>query len=82
LTRKPGQRTISRLSATRAQGDGQVALQAFTGHFQDIADAHFARSRLQIPTGAAMQIQQIASAIDQHRRRSDLLQNYLFGQLA
>jgi hypothetical protein len=61
LTRRPGERTISLdLDDSLMQGDGQIALQAFTRHFQNIADADFAGSRFQIQTGAAMQVENIA----------------------
>ena len=64
------------------QGRGQVLAQPFTGHLQDVVDAGLARSRFQVKSGAAVQIKDIALAIDERSDRGDLFQQRLFGQLA
>ena len=47
------------------QGLGQIAAQAFAGHFQDIADARRARGRLQVHAGAAVQVKDVALIVDE-----------------
>ncbi len=64
------------------QGRGQVAPQPFAGHLQDVVDAGLARGRFQVQAGAAVQIEDVALAVDQRAGRGDLLQQRLFGQLA
>ncbi len=64
------------------QGHGQVALQPFPGHLQDVVDPCFARSRFQIDAGSAMQVEDVALVVDKHANQGNLLQKRLFGQIA
>jgi len=64
------------------QGDGEVAAQAFTRHFQDVVDAGHAGRGLQVHAGAAMQVKNVAAAIDQRRHLVHVLQQGLLGQFA
>ena len=59
---------------------GELRLQAFARHFQNIVDARIALGRLQVQAGAPVQVQNIAHAVDQGRHRGDLRQKGLFGQ--
>ena len=82
LTRRPGQRTISLVADGFVQGRGQVAPQSFAGHLQDVVDAGLARGRFQVQAGAAVEVEDVALAVDERAGRGDLLQERLFGQLA
>ena len=64
------------------QGRGQVAPQSFAGHLQDVVDAGLARGRFQVQAGAAVEVEDVALAVDERAGRGDLLQQRLFGQLA
>ena len=64
------------------QGRGQFAPQPFAGHLQDVVDAGLARGRLQVHPGAAVEVEDVALAVDQRGGRGDLLQQRLFGQFA
>ena len=64
------------------EGGNQARPQSVAGHFQDVVDARLARSELQIHPGAAVQVEDVAPAVDQCARRSDLLQERLLGELA
>ena len=64
------------------QGRGQVAPQSFAGHLQDVVDAGLARGRFQVHPGAAVEVEDVALAVDERAGRGDLLQQRLFGQFA
>ena len=64
------------------QGFGKFAPQAFARHFQNVVDARVALRRLQVQAGAAVQVQNIARAVDQCRHRGDLRQQSLLRQFA
>ena len=70
------------LSYGPVQGYGQVGPQTLAGHFQDVVGAGLTRRRLQVHAGAAMQIEDIAAAVDERPGRGNLLQKGLFGQFA
>ena len=63
------------------QGRGQFVPQSFAGHLEDVTDPHFARSRFQVQAGAAVEIKDVALAIDERADRDKLLQKRAFGQL-
>ncbi len=59
-------------SGSLVQGGGQFAAQPFPGHLQDIVDSGLTRGRFQIHAGAAVEIEDIAVAVDQGAGRGDL----------
>ncbi len=63
------------------QGESQGAAQTGACHFQNIAGTDFAGCRLQIHTGAPLQVQDIAVPVDQRTRRSKMLEERLLGDI-
>ena len=59
----------------------QLAAQALPGHLQDVGEANLAGGQLQEGPRAAVQIQDVALAVDQGSRRAGLLQEGLLRQL-
>ena len=64
------------------QGCGQGPPQSFAGHLQDTADAAFTRGRLKEQAGTAVEIEDLALAVDKRARQRDMLQQLPFGQFA
>ena len=64
------------------QRHGQFPLQTLSGHFQNVVDACITRSRFEVEARAAMQVKNVAMAIDQRTHGCHLLQQGALGQFA
>ena len=64
------------------QGGGQLVAQSLAGHVEDIADACFARRRFQKHPAAAVNIENVAVAIDENANCGTLLEKRLLGEVA
>ena len=67
---RTGHRLLGRYGSV--EGHGQLALQAFTRHLQDVGEADLPGGQLQVHPGAAMHVQDVALGVDQHARRGGL----------
>ena len=65
-----------------AQGRGQGGAQAFAGHLEDIAHAGFAGRRLEIESGASVQVENIAAGVDQRADHRGVGEEFSLGHFA
>ena len=70
------------LGRSLVEGGRQGLPQAFPGHVQDVVDAGLARPQFQIQAAVAMDVEDIALAVDEGAGRRELIQQPLLGQVA